>query len=394
MALTHEQKRTLFKVVGEIFSGQTKVFTSKEMVALVEEKMGYKIPNVSIVASLRNHYSEDIKYEYRSDIQRYVPLRPTLKFNEVRKEKNLLFFDEEGKIYYDFITKKFNIPNIEEEYRLESPLNDWKELYKVLQYEWFYNYTNDLWCITHIIHNFSKEDYEKMPSGLYQALQENENEFEYKVFEKCILKAKYGKYGAFIQYARFGKEVDIPFIQKMIKTAQLSIFVRGRFPYTNDFNCFINLYNKINKQYEIDTNRDFFYNLEQMEEISNRERNERLAKKLQRLNFINGFEIDDYVVVVPQSQADKQAEGRMQHNCVGYHYDESILRGENLIFFLRKKEDKDHSYITCRYYVKSKNVAEYRKVNNISVKNDREKQIIEIIGKLITEGLAKEKENN
>lgn len=138
----------------------------------------------------------------------------------------------------------------------------------------------------------------------------------------------------------------------------------------------------------LDTNRDIKYNLKTLKNYRNRNKNRRLAEQLQRLNFINGIEIEDYVIVVPQNQEEKIAEGAMQNNCVGYYYDESIIDGKNLIYFIRKKSNPTQSYITCRYHIYSNDTVEYRYKNNRCVDDRKDVEVVSAISDLIRNGLA------
>ena len=108
---------------------------------------------------------------------------------------------------------------------------------------------------------------------------------------------------------------------------------------------------------------------------------------MQKLNFINGLEFDDYIVIVPQTIEDKADEGKQQNNCVGYYYDDSIIKGENLIYFLRKKNKPNKSYITCRYNIPAEKTTEHRRKNNIDVYNETELGILKKIDKIIKEKL-------
>ena len=142
--------------------------------------------------------------------------------------------------------------------------------------------------------------------------------------------------------------------------------------------------------FTFDFNRGLKKNSDNLYNLKSEKEDEILAKRLQRLNFINGLQIEGFTVVVPQNQADKQDEGRMQNNCVGYYYDESIRRGENLIYFLRRSTDVKHSYITCRYNVDMRKTTEYRRVNNLPVTDSKEVEIIKRISDIIKEGLTNE----
>lgn len=101
--------------------------------------------------------------------------------------------------------------------------------------------------------------------------------------------------------------------------------------------------------------------------------NEAFENTLRRLNFMNGKCFDDYIVVVPQNVMDLINESFQQNNCVGYYYNNSIENGNNCIFFLRKKDKPEKSYITCRYCVDNKKVEEARYKNNRNIDNADEK---------------------
>ena len=239
-----------------------------------------------------------------------------------------------------------------------------------------------------IMEECPKEYYTTMPKGLFQELSEGK-ELDYTVLRDFILKTKYGKYWKFmlttgLYCSYYDNVVNIPFLDKLMKIVHLSC-INGDFPDLSDMRDFCNIFKELNGQYELDTNRDLHENRMNMKNILDKEKNELLAKKLQQLNFINNLEFGDYVVVVPQTQEDKQAEGTMQNNCVGHYYDESILAGDNLIYFLRKKENKNHSYITCRYNTWTCMTEEFRKVNNNRVTSDVEIDIINKITRIINE---------
>ena len=103
--------------------------------------------------------------------------------------------------------------------------------------------------------------------------------------------------------------------------------------------------------------------------------NEAFENTLRRLNFMNDKCFDDYIVVVPQNVMDLVNEGFQQNNCVGYYYNNSIKNGNNCIFFLRKKDKPEKSYITCRYSVDNKEVVEARYKNNRNIDSADEKII-------------------
>ena len=113
----------------------------------------------------------------------------------------------------------------------------------------------------------------------------------------------------------------------------------------------------------LNTNRTVSQNyriIEQQEFVGNKA----FENTLRKLNFLNGKCFGNYIVVVPQNVMDLIDEGFQQNNCVGYYYNDSIENGDNCIFFLRKKDKPEKSYITCRYSVNNKEVVEARYKNN------------------------------
>ena len=94
----------------------------------------------------------------------------------------------------------------------------------------------------------------------------------------------------------------------------------------------------------------------------------------------------NYIVVVPQNVMDLIDEGFQQNNCVGYYYNDSIERGDNCIFFLRKKDRLEKSYITCRYSVNNKEVVEARYKNNRDI-DSADKEIVYNINNFINDNI-------
>ena len=122
----------------------------------------------------------------------------------------------------------------------------------------------------------------------------------------------------------------------------------------------------------LDTNRTVFQNYKTYQLYDNESKEGRIGLELRRLNFMNGSLFDgnahnSHVVIIPQAYEDLVNEGKQQNNCVGHYYNESILRGENLILFIRHSNSPKKSYITCRYNIKKQDIVEYRYKNNQNV---------------------------
>ena len=114
--------------------------------------------------------------------------------------------------------------------------------------------------------------------------------------------------------------------------------------------------------------------------------NKAFENTLRKLNFMNGKSFDDYIVVVPQNVIDLVDEGIQQNNCVGYYYNDNIENGDYCIFFLRKKDKPEKSYITCRYSVNNKEVVEARYKNNRDI-DSADENIIYYINDFINDNI-------
>ena len=135
----------------------------------------------------------------------------------------------------------------------------------------------------------------------------------------------------------------------------------------------------------INTNHSFKTNEETFKAYKDRAKNRILAERLQKLNFLNGLEItDEYVIVVPQSIEDLVSEGHQQNNCVGHYYNNSIIRGENYIYFIRNKSNVRKSYITCRFNKSNRATVEYRHKNNGYIEH---RELISKIDAIINENI-------
>ena len=238
-----------------------------------------------------------------------------------------------------------------------------------------------------------------MPQGMLKYFNDTNTDITVKEIIKYMLILKYGVAGAnFIRdyrvntYEIIEKYIGIKNLQKSLIVSIKNLYV-ANIPSEID-----NLYDILTKADEkslmqigsmFDTNRDISYNNKIIKKFVNREKNAKIEENLKKLNFINNLEMGDFIVVVPQTMEDKAKEGQMQNNCVGYYYDNSIREGNDLIYFIRKKENPNKSYITCRYNVRSSNTIEDRLNNNSPVRNNKELDMICAISNIIREKLTK-----
>jgi hypothetical protein len=141
----------------------------------------------------------------------------------------------------------------------------------------------------------------------------------------------------------------------------------------------------------LDGNRDFRYNLKTCEEQKNKVRNEKILANEEKIRSITEIQHDNFIIIVPSTMDDFTKEGQMQNNCVGSYYHDSIASGDNLIYFIRKKENPNHSYITNRFNISCQRTVETRKINNRDNDDKKALMLIEEIDKKIKELLASKK---
>ena len=149
------------------------------------------------------------------------------------------------------------------------------------------------------------------------------------------------------------------------------------------FNSYI--YTAGNWEDIVDTNRSFKYNSKLLISVAENEKDVVLIKREDTIRSITELSNNRYTIVVPKKVQDFTDEGKMQNNCVGYYYHNSIREGINLIYFIRKTKNPEHSYITCRFKVSDGKTVEARIVNNNGVDSKTAQNLIKEIDKRIRE---------
>ena len=141
--------------------------------------------------------------------------------------------------------------------------------------------------------------------------------------------------------------------------------------FASDFSYFLDRlrsFDRKSQEWEkyIDTNRGFDYNIEQIENAINKERNDKILIWEDKFRAIESLSNEKYVIIVPSSMEDFTNEGKQQNNCVGHFYHDSIADHKNFVYFVRKANNPEHSYMTCRFNFEDYNMrtSEYRYVNN------------------------------
>ncbi len=351
----------------------------------------------SFLDSIRD---EKITHQYIGSLLNYIASENSLKYEnltiwynysvsdiaDISKEKNILVITfTSGKIaHYDFNKEEF--------------IEEWPKklcfgIYLRKKAEWVYNYS-ELFENVHYMCLFAEKVIEKSlscPKGLIPWLKEKNKFLTYENYYKYLFKDCTGKFSDYV----ISDNNNINFYLQNYKTIDKLIYNENiiRTLYNAFYNEAIRLLRKMNDtNYKYDLNRGVYYNKEQFKEWENKHRNEILSFNLQKLNFLDNLEIGEYIIKIPQSIEDLQTESRQQNNCVGYYYNDSIIRGENLIYFIRKKDNIDNSYITARYNLRCFDTVEYRRKNNYIVKDESDIAVIKQITEIITNYLRNRKE--
>jgi hypothetical protein len=138
----------------------------------------------------------------------------------------------------------------------------------------------------------------------------------------------------------------------------------------------------------LNTDRSFQWNTDNIVASAKKAWEDKIIKNENKIRAIEELSDETFVVVVPKTLQDFTDEGNMQHNCVGHFYHGSIAKGENLIYFIRKKSTPNHSYITNRYNVRNERTVETRMFANAYNKDEEARELIKEIDKKITSLLS------
>lgn len=407
MALTDWQKETLDNLIQEHFNELANAdrFTTATLRKLAEE-LDFNIAPASFRSALDRVVSRQSDYMLCSADTKPVSYRLVEEkwklTGEIFKDKSVLHFvnakENYGDVTYDFATQKWSVS-------LEAVLrsmHNYTYMWYLLahtewwaEYEWMFNYTKSLEVIYDIIHRLNRDDYKACPDGYIKFLQETGTEFNSSSLKEYVMRQKYGTIGYNLLYSGINESdvkwlVENNLIKSFLKCLTYNIksghlFDNGEIYRLLDY--WRQASNIMDEIVPIDENKSLKVNIKMLEDIAEKEKNEALARQLQKLNFINGLRRNNLVVIVPQNQEEKRDEGRQQNNCVGHYYDESILRGENYIYFIRKADTPTKSYVTCRFNKDYRKTTEFRAVNNRSVTDREVYDFIELIDKRIREQL-------
>lgn len=134
---------------------------------------------------------------------------------------------------------------------------------------------------------------------------------------------------------------------------------------------------------EVRTQDDFFKVYERIYKIYCLKENngylEQITKNESQIIEIEDMTTKNYCIVVPRSLEDLITEGQQQNNCVGYYYCEDISENYSLIYFVRRKNNKNKSVYTCRYDTFENKTVEYRGFNNSEI---IDKEVLSFLDKI------------
>ena len=403
MKLTREEKNALLNATLELLkNNENGVYTSHEMLESLEREL----ISPTVLTNILNAYINDMHenaciivkgtkpYRYS-----YIDTNKVIVINSFKKDKNLLVFsnaDNTKTVSYDFNTRKMN----ENDYIIHYADKKIKELFSMIQHheikEWLFSYTDLI------------KDYQDMvsinfdcPKGYINFLKEHNLNITQETYIKYIMADKlHGNLRAVDMYYKFMHTImalhntkfnyflnNFTFIEKLNKSYIVS--AKNFEIYSNiirDMKDILDYAYALKDLTIIDTNRGINYNFKLYAGAYSERKNMLLNNNLKRLNFLDGLTFDDYVVVVPQRLNDLQNEGKQQNNCVGYYYNDSIKRGENLIYFMRKINNPTKSVVTCRYNIDDNRTVEHKTFNNSWTDNEQE-EIISKIDEIIRKNL-------
>ena len=403
MKLTREEKNALLNAIIDLLkANENSVYTSNEIL----ENLEYELISPTVLTNILKAYINDM-YENANIIVKgtkpyrygYIDTNRVIVIDNFKKDKNLLVFsnaDNTKTISYDFNTHKMS----ENDYIIQYANKKLKELFSMFQHheikEWLFSYTDLI------------EDYSDMisinfdcPKGYINFLKEHNLTINQETYIKYIMFNKlHGNLRAVDMYYNLMFNImslndikinyylnNFTFIEKLNKSYVVSAKNFEIYPrIIKDMKDILDYAYVLKNLAIIDTNRGINYNLKLYASAYNDCENIVLSNNLKRLNFLNGLTFNDYVIVVPQRLSDLQNEGKQQNNCVGYYYNNSIKRGENLIYFMRKISNPTKSVVTCRYNIEDSRTVEHRIINNSWTDNEQE-EIISKIDEIIRKNL-------
>ncbi len=365
--------------------------------------------NTATITRVLNNYLEDYSISSYKDGNgyyfKYVNIKNVFKPCGMKKEKNLLSFfpnsklnNEEDKIIYDFNKKDFvSCPD----YCKHHFTSDY---FKTSFPEWVFSYLdllphNNFKMFLQDIILGEYENMENCPAGYINYIKEKKQKITKTSYNDYKLFCKYGE-----KYLLLREKISSCYWELRETIQNNNDIMDFIFVHYNDFckilnnSCkkfditlsilgvirtIVDFYNKvqtnpfeeriINNSMSLDTIKTI------LDEYKDMKQNKLIADRQSSFLFLNNTIIkDNYIVIVPKDLNDLRKEGAEQHNCVGYYYNESIIRKENIIYFLREKNTPSKSLVTCRYNFEKQSTIEARTRFNGSITREQKEATDEI----------------
>lgn len=390
---------------------------------LEKENKSYTIKEIKEILSLQGLNSTNLAYELSTHNNVIILNKKPKQYKsekfcsqftgEIKKEKNFLKFmlDNGESVNFDFEKNSF-VTDMNNMFLKNDNSNIIVKIFfdnnctnsLLRSLEWLYNYIEyvDFQEIRNRLYFSSEKVLEllqKCPKGYINFIKENNlriNTETIKLFHyvnkytnlpQKLIYNMYDSYKAENRIELANKYWKICNIEKLLKNSianfDLSI--------ENNFYKLIDIMAESEKENFdfisiINPNRDLKFNIKILQSEKNKEKNKAISKNLQKLNFLQNLIFDNYIVVIPQTVENLVEEGKQQNNCVGYYYNDDILNNKDLIYFLRDKNNKEKSVVTCRYNMIHNSTVEHRTKNNYDT-NEQQNNIINLIDEIIKENL-------
>ena len=175
-----------------------------------------------------------------------------------------------------------------------------------------------------------------------------------------------------------GFHTIFPIINNDLKTGNDILTLR------NGMNTLHKAFFNINMRKEaLDFTKGIWKNIELCNAYFDTMKSELIAERESVILSLETMSYCNLTVVVPKGIPDLKDEGEQQHNCVGSYYNDTILERRNFIYFIRKTDCVNKSYVTCRFNIESDRTVEARIRNNDSLYDTDALDFINIIDEKI-----------
>lgn len=413
--MTETEKSTVVEFVRNLlFNNLNTEFTNAEIRERIQKELGYSIAPATLDSVIAKKIAHNMPTSYLLNKERRTYIVTIEKVYTLVKEKSQVFFcDEENnlELIWDYNNSNFKTARKYQGFDDKVKIDDKKYRKDIVIErishvpEWVFSYPNILKNIfalssyglaTRLPKKLNKLDIELVNSfscdnetiftwanrlHFIHKFTNDNNSFIFKNLSKCSLRFLM-KWKDHWEHLGIKEAINLLNLTKKLAICSVKNFEEVD-NYSDIFLGLIKMKDFGWLPY-LDTNRTFNQNVKIFEEYKDREENNIISENLKKLNFLNNYQIEDYIICVPQDKNDLVEEGKAQNNCVGHYYNDSIISGENLIYFIRNKKNPTKSFVTCRYNLTDKSTVEHRTKNNNQYSNW---ELFNTIDKLINENI-------